>query len=60
MSDLVLLLQVLFEVLHFLRQQSVHLHLLLYDALQLVDVGIDIIVHKPNPLNLGYQLALLS
>lgn len=43
-----------------LGQQVVHLQLLLNHPLQLLDIGVDVEVHIPYPLDLGYQLALLS
>lgn len=59
MSHFILFLQVLFEILYFLCQQSVHFHLLFYDTFQLINVWIYIVVHKTHSLDLRNQLALL-
>ena len=60
MSDFVFLLEVLLEIVDLFREEGVHLHFLLHDILKLLDIRIHIVVHKPDSLYFGNQLALLG
>jgi hypothetical protein len=59
-TKLLFLVQALLEMVYLLGQEVVHLELLLHHILQFVNIRVNIEVHVPHTLNLGYQLTLLS